>query len=293
MKVGICLPYMKRDYSRETILEWCRRVDAGPFSTLACGERVTGYTYDMRVLLSAAAAVTERVRIHPTLYVLPMHSAVRVAKEVATLDVLSQGRMDLTVGVGGREADYRALDASFEGRHARMDEQVAAMKGIWAGEPVFDGADPVGPDPIQAGGPRVLAGAMGPKAMARAARWADGIYAWSGNGQGREIERLQRSSDEAWQAAGREKPTRRLAGFWCSLAPNGQAELQDYVYRYLKIFGDEGARAAAKTMNRSSRDAVRESLVAMAELGCDETLLVPATADLAEIDEAAEVIASL
>ena len=79
MKVGLCLPYMERDYHRKDILDWCRRIDQGPFSSLSCGERITGYTLEMRMLLGAAAAVTERVRIVPSLYVLPMHSAVWAA----------------------------------------------------------------------------------------------------------------------------------------------------------------------------------------------------------------------
>ena len=102
MEVGICLPYMERDFGRDEILGWCRDVDAGPWSSLSCGERITGYTLEMRSMLSAAAAVTERVRLMPSLYVLPMHSAVWAAKEVATLDVISGGRVTLCVGVGGR-----------------------------------------------------------------------------------------------------------------------------------------------------------------------------------------------
>ena len=158
MDIGICLPYMERDYDRSTTTDWCRLIDSGPFSSLSCGERVTGPTQDMRVLMSAAAALTERVRIVPSLYVLPMHSAVRAAKEVATLDVLSGGRVTMVVGVGGREHDYRALGQPFERRFARLDEQVAQMRRIWRGEPPFEGADPVGPRPVQEGGPPLLAG---------------------------------------------------------------------------------------------------------------------------------------
>ena len=44
MDFGICLPYMERDYGREEIFSWCRAADAGPFSSLSCGERITGYT---------------------------------------------------------------------------------------------------------------------------------------------------------------------------------------------------------------------------------------------------------
>ena len=135
MDVGVCLPYMERDLSRERVLAWCRGVDSGPFSSLSCGERITGYTIEMRTAMAAAAAVTERVRIVPSLYVLPMHSAVWAAKEIATLDLISDGRVTVTVGVGGRPEDYRAVGSSAARRHARMDEQVSLMRSIWRGEP--------------------------------------------------------------------------------------------------------------------------------------------------------------
>ena len=291
MKIGMCLPYMEREFPREDILAWCRGIEAGGFSTVACGERVTGYTYDMRVLLSAAAAVTERVRLMPTLYVLPMHSAARVAKEMATLDVLSGGRAALTVGVGGREVDYRAIEAPFERRHARMDEQVAELRRLWAGEAPFPGADELGPRPLQEGGLPIFAGSMGPKAVRRAARWADGLYSWSGNGERLEIEGQLAAARTAWEDAGRTEPPRRLVGFWLSLADDGAARLSRYVFEYLKVFGEEPARAVAKTMTRSSPDAVRAALDDMEEAGAEECLLVPATADLAEVERAAEILA--
>ncbi len=132
MKIGICIPYMKAGLSREDYLAWFSAIDQGPFHSLSCGERVHGPTYDMRVLLSAAAIATQRVEITPTLYVLPMHSAARVAKEIATLDVLSGGRVkNVAVGYGGREKDYEAVNASFVGRYGRMDRQVELMQKIW------------------------------------------------------------------------------------------------------------------------------------------------------------------
>jgi alkanesulfonate monooxygenase SsuD/methylene tetrahydromethanopterin reductase-like flavin-dependent oxidoreductase (luciferase family) len=242
--------------------------------------------------MAAAAAVTSRVRIVPTLYVLPLHDAVKAAKEIATLDVLSGGRAAVTVGVGGRPNDYRAVSAPFERRHARMDEQVARMRAIWRGEPPFEGADPVGPAPVQAGGPKLYAGVMGPKATARAARWADGVYVWSGNGVKSEIAHLLAQTDRAWQAAKRDKPPRRIGGFWYSLAPRDPLEkLRAYVYDYVAYFGDAPARGMASMMDRASPDAVRASLDDLEAAGCDEVFLVPATAELAEVERAAEIVA--
>ena len=125
MKIGICLPYMKAGLTREDYFEWFRRVDDGPFHSISCGERVHGPTFDMRVVLSAAAAATTKVEITPTLYVLPMHSAARVAKEVATLDILSGGRVNkMVVGYGGRKQDYQAMGANLKG-------VTAAWTGRW------------------------------------------------------------------------------------------------------------------------------------------------------------------
>ncbi len=291
MDVGICLPYMERDLSRERLLAWCRGIEDGPFSSLSCGERITGYTIEMRTALAAAAALTERVRIVPSLYVLPMHSAVWAAKEIATLDLISDGRVTVTVGVGGRLEDYQAVGSSSHRRHARMDEQVAEMRRIWRGEPPAEGLDEVGPRPVQPGGPPIHAGVMRPKAMRRAAEWADGVYLWSGNGVKAEIAKAMERVDRAWNDAKRDAPPRWVAGFWYSLAPNAQKRLSAYVYDYVRVLSEDTARAMASVMDRSTPDAVQASLDAMEELGCDEVFLVPATCELAELEEAAELVA--
>jgi len=291
MKIGMCFPYAKGDLTRQGILDWLRRFDEGPFSTLSCGERIVGTSVDMMAVMAAAAAVTERVRIVPTLYVLPMHSAIHVAKHAATLDVISGGRTTITVGIGGRVHDYQCMEKEPVRRYSRMDEQVAEIRRIWAGEPPFDGAEPVGPLPVQAGGPPILAGVTGPKGIARAAKWADGVYSWSGNGERDEIARQLALVDAAWGDAGRDQAPQRVAGFWFLLADNADDKLKDYVYKYIRGINDDWARGMAAMCNRSSNDAVNAALDAYEELGVDECWLNPATSEIAEIDRLAELIA--
>jgi alkanesulfonate monooxygenase SsuD/methylene tetrahydromethanopterin reductase-like flavin-dependent oxidoreductase (luciferase family) len=291
MKIGICLPYMKAGLTRDDYLRWFRAIDEGPFSSLSCGERVHGPTYDMRVLLSAAAAMTSKVEITPTLYVLPMHNAVRVAKEIATLDILSGGRVNkVALGYGGRELDYQAVGARFQGRYGRMDRQVAEMRQVWDGQAVVDGGGPIGPSPTRPGGPQLLAGAMGPKSIERCAQWAQGLYAWSGNGEKDELERSFAMADAAWERAGQAQPPYRLGGFWYTLAEDGQRKLYDYVYDYLAIAGPEIATMMAQSVHRSSADAVAEALDNAEAAGCEELFLVPATAEIAEVERVAEII---
>lgn len=290
MNIGLCFPYTQTDLSRDKIIEWFRRVDEGPFSTISCGERIVGTSVDMFATLAAAAAVTERVRIAPTLYVLPAHPAVHVAKHAATLDLISGGRTTITVGIGGRVHDYQCLEKEPVRRYARMDEQVAQIRSIWAGELPFEGTEPVGPTPVQAGGPPILAGVTGPKGIARAAKWANGYYSWSGNGKRDEIERQMGLIDAAWNDAGRSEAPLKVAGFWYCLAPDAQSKLEAYVYKYIKVIGEEAAKWMAGQVDRSSPDAVRESLDAYEELGVEECWLNTATSDLAELDGLLEVM---
>lgn len=288
MKISICLPYAKPEYDRSTTLDWCRMADEGPFESLGCGERIISHTQDMRVILSAAAALTERVKIVPSLYILPMHSAVRVAKELATMDVLSNGRMIATVGVGGRDHDYRAVGASFKRRLTRLDEGVATMKRTWAGEPPFEGTDPVGPTPVQPGGPPIWSGAMNPQSIARSSKWADGLYGFTMNGDPAPARQQFQLALEAWEAEGKPRPY-LATGFWCCLTEDADARLKKYVYDYLKIAGDEIGKMIADTMYTSNEDAVRRALDGIEAEGCDECFLVPATAELVEVERLAEI----
>lgn len=291
MKIGICLPYMKAGLNRDDYLQWFKTVEHGPFHAVSCGERVHGPTYDMRVVLSAAAAVTERLEITPTLYVLPMHNSTRVAKEIATLDILSGGRVKkVCVGYGGREKDYEALGAKFQGRYGRMDRQVEEMHRVWRGEEIIEGGGSIGPAMDNTDGPMMLAGAMGPKSIERCSHWAAGLYAWSGNGEREELERTFAMADEAWERNGREAKPYRMGGFWYTLADDGQQRLYDYVYDYLAIAGHEIATMMAETVHRSNADAALEALDNAEAAGCEELFMVPATADIAEVERLAELL---
>jgi alkanesulfonate monooxygenase SsuD/methylene tetrahydromethanopterin reductase-like flavin-dependent oxidoreductase (luciferase family) len=292
MKVGVCLPYMKAGLSRADYLAWFKAIDEGPFHALSCGERIHGPTYDMRVVLAAAAMATTRVEITPTLYVLPMHSATRVAKEIATMDILSGGRVNsIAVGYGGREKDYEAVGAKFKGRYGRMDRQIEEMRRVWRGEEIVEGGGMIGPTPTNTSGPRLLAGAMGPTSIERCAQWADGLYAWSGNGEEEELSRTFKMADDAWERAGRTQAPYRMGGFWYTLADGGQQKLYDYVYEYLAIAGPEIATMMAESVHRSSSDTVLAALDSAEAAGCEELFMVPATADLAEVDRLSELLA--
>lgn len=277
---------------REELLAWCRGIDEGPWSSLAVPERVTYPSHALTVQLSAAAALTERVRLWTTLIVLPAHDAVQTAKDMASVDRLSDGRLTVGVGVGGREHDYRAIGGDFTRRWQRMDEQVAEMRRIWAQEPPFEGADPVGPPPVQDGGPPFVAGVVGPKAMARAAKWAIGVDDPTSITavDGAALAQRRQIVVDAWKEAGRQEPPHFSASLWYALGPNAKQQLGDYVFDYLKIFDEGYARSTAETAPVHSPAALREAMDAAREAGCDEFFLVPTTTDPAELDRTREAL---
>ena len=290
MEIGLTLPTMISGVDREATLEWCRRIDQAPFSTLALGERIAYPNQELFVTLAAAAVLTERVRLMSTVVVLPLHPAVEVAKQAATIDVLSGGRLTLGVGVGGRDEDYRALEASFDRRHQRLDDQVALMERVWAGEPPFDGLAPVGPPPVQLGGPPLYSGALGPKAIARSASWAEGICGFTLDPLAEDHRGTFDRIEAAWTAAGRAEPPRHVTSFWYALGDDAADRLRAYAHRYLAIFGDEVATMMADLCTASSASAVREAMARLEDAGCDELLLVPTSADPAEVDRIAEIV---
>jgi len=292
VEVGVALPQMATGYGPGTTVDWARCADEGPFSSLSAGERVTFSNPEMVASLAAAAAVTTRIRIFANLWVLPTHAAAMVAQQVTTLDQLSGGRLSIAVGVGAREDDYRALGAPWPGRHARLDAEVAELRRLLDGEPPFEGSDPVGPDRTQADGPEILAGALGPRSMARAARWADGVSGFSLSGRGAEVAGTNERARRAWSDAGRRAPRLVNGTFFVLGVPDPLDTLRAFTARYLGFTGAAFAEAAAAETTAASPDAVRKVLDGAEAAGCDEFVLVPGSTDLRCLTAAAEVVSA-
>ena len=293
MQIGMNLPVMVPGLDRRTVLEWCRRIDTGPFSTLAAGERITFPNPEVMVTLSVAAAATERVKLAFTVVVLPLHhSPVLLAKQIATLDVLSGGRVVLGVGVGARLEDYRAAEAPFDNKRLRrMEQQVALMRRVWRGEMVVpDALRPVEPLPLQAGGPELWAGALVADSIRRAAAWADGICGFSFGPSTDEVAFAWETARQAWRDAGRERPPRLVGSCWFALGADARAQLDTYLHRYLNFMGPDVARALAPTVRTDSPAKLRQVVADLAALGTDELLLVPTTSDPDELARVADAL---
>ncbi len=292
MQIGMNLPVMVPGLDRKSILAWARGIDAGPFSSLAAGERINFPNPEIMVTLSAAAAVTERVRILSDVIVLPLHSPVLMAKQLATLDLISGGRVTVGVGAGARVDDFNAVGAAFGKRRlAQMQNQVELMRRVWAGELVVEGASrPVEPLPVQPGGPEVLAASLSPRSIRHAARWADGICGFSFGPSIKEVDLGFVAARAAWKDEARENPPRLVTNCWFALGPDADEQMEEYLARYLAFMGPGVARKLAPTVTTRSAGALKDVVRQLAGLGTDELVLVPTTSDPQELDRVADIL---
>ena len=137
---------------------------------------------DPLVWMTFAAAVTTTLRFISGVMILPQRNPIVLAKEVATLDVLSEGRISLGVGVGWLREEFEALGVPFADRGQRTDEYVAAMRALWSGEEASFHGETVSfngvtssPAPVRRSVP-ILIGGHSQAAARRAGRLGNGFF---------------------------------------------------------------------------------------------------------------------
>ena len=202
MRVGVVFSQADSGTDPEAIREWARMAEAAGFQHLMAYDHILGasgelypdgvgafpsapYTdehtfHEIFVLFGHLAAVTERLELVTSVLVLPQRPAALVAKQVATIDLLSAGRLRLAVGVGWSWAEYEGLGTDFATREDRLEEQIEVMRRLWT-EPLvtFDGRfhhlDRVGINPLPARPiPIWIGSGASPRALRRVVRCADG-----------------------------------------------------------------------------------------------------------------------
>jgi alkanesulfonate monooxygenase SsuD/methylene tetrahydromethanopterin reductase-like flavin-dependent oxidoreductase (luciferase family) len=286
MDIGIGLPATIPGASASLTLDWARRADSVPFSSLGIIDRLVYTNYEPLITLAAAAAVTERVRLTTSILISPLRRAGILAKQAATIDSLSGGRLTLGLGVGAREDDFQAAPASFHDRARRFEEQLELMKRVWSGGPVSDEIGPIGPTPAQEGGPEILIGAYSPPAIQRVGRYGDGFIS-GGIPDPQQVRQMFDLVEESWRTEGREGSPRLVACFYYALGPNAERG-GDYIRDYYSNFGP-GADDMARSIP-SSPEAIQGLIRGLEDVGADEVICWPTVAELDQVDRLAELV---
>ncbi|MGB0436427.1 MAG: LLM class flavin-dependent oxidoreductase [Mycobacterium sp.] len=287
------LPVMEAELDAATLKDWALLVDSGPFSSLCWGERMAFDNPESLTLLGALAAWTERVQLVTTVLIPQLHDPVMLAKALATGDMLCGGRLTVGFGVGGRHEDYRAAGADPATQTMRdMADRVAVMKRVWSGEKVTDSTLPVGPSPLQVGGPKLLVGTMGPKTTRHAAGWADGLAGITLDLDLASQSELFDVARHAWQQAARPAP-HLATSFWFAIGDGDQprAQVHRHLRRYMNWIPSEIVDAMAPTTGwAGTDDELHSVLQRFSDIGTDELHLIPTSSDMDQLRRVADVV---
>jgi alkanesulfonate monooxygenase SsuD/methylene tetrahydromethanopterin reductase-like flavin-dependent oxidoreductase (luciferase family) len=291
MHFGLQIPYLV-PVGRDELTTWVTRADAGPFRTINIGERITYDNPDQFAAIAAAAVLTARVRILTNVTVLPIHAPALAAKAFATIDRFCEGRLILTPGVGSRPEDFAAAGTTYDHRWQRLDDAIDAMQRLWRGEAAEPSGTVLGPAPFTEGGPPLHCAAAGPKALARAVRWACGYQGFTTNGDASTLQGIASTITGAFEAAGRPRPELGVTCFF-ALGDDAAAQLAAAAHRYFAYSGPDVQRAMTAAITVSSADAIARTVANAADAGFDEVHFNPTTTDPGEIDRLEAVLTAL
>ena len=270
MRVGIGLPAAVPGTDMTLLGRWAAEAERAGFASVGVIDRLVYDNLDPLTALAAAAASTCRIELLSTVInVCWRNNAVLLAKQLASVQRLSGGRLTAGLGMGGWPADYEASDVPLAGRGALFDASLATMQRVW---------DATGDHP------RILLGGTVKASYARAATpisggWVAPLFDFT----------LVRDGGAAvkgaWSLAGREGRPRIATGRYFSLGPDADRVADEYIVHY---YGPEFLDAArADTLTDAAH--IAAELQRLSEAGCDDVLLFPCLGDLEQISLLARV----
>ncbi|MES4891057.1 LLM class flavin-dependent oxidoreductase [Streptomyces sp. NPDC096012] len=281
MNVGIGLPIGDPG----ALLTWARRAEAGPFSTLGLLDRLVYDNPEPLVALAVLAGATSRIRVQTEVLLAPLRDTALLAKQAATVDRMTGGRLVLGLGIGGRDDDHQVTGIDKRTRGRRLDGQMEVMRRLWSGRPYGDGVGPIGPAPARSGGPEVLFGGFQPAALERVARWGDGFLAaaapsWAGG--------LFETVRMFWQEYGRDGQPRIVAQVNVALGPRDVVDdARTRMHSYYAFTGMADRMVAGLL---TAPGEIRDAIAGFADLGADEVMLYCYGLDPNQADRLADLL---
>ena len=288
MRIALGLPSRIAGVSGELMLEWAARAERGPFSSLVVTDRVVSQALEPLSVLAMAAGATQRIGLMTSVVIGPTRETTLLARQAATIDVLSNGRLTLGLGIGVRKNDYDASGFDFHRRGRRATEQLPMLRQLWAGESLSKEIGPIGPPSRRRSGPELLIGGYVPAIVERIARWGDGYMA-PGGGEPESLLKMWREIESAWRTFGREGNPRWVGASYFALGPNAA----EHASRYINANYGYNPELAAKRLCTlpASQAAVQDAIKRQADMGVDEFILRPCAEEFEQMDRLAEIAA--
>lgn len=286
MRIALGLPSRVSSATGELMLEWATRADRGPFSSLVVTDRVVSNALEPLSVLAIAAGATRRVRLMTSIVIGPTRETTLLARQAASIDLLSGGRLTLGIGIGVRENDYLATGLNFHRRGRLVEEQLPTLRRLWAGEPLSNEIGPIGPAPARPNGPELLIGGYVPAVARRIAAWGDGYMA-PGGGEPESMLEMWKQINKLWKQFSRQGQPRWVGASYFALGPNALEQASRYIdanYGYNPELVQRRLRGIPMT-----REAVEDAVKRQSDMGVDEFILRPCAAELDQMERLAEI----
>ncbi len=282
MKIGIGLPAAVPDVDATTIGDWAAEAERAGFASVGVIDRLVYDNLEPLTALAAAAARTEHVELFTTVLNVGWRAnPVLLAKQMASIDLLSGGRLTAGLGLGGWPDDFAASEVPTSGGGARLRSTLATMRQVWAGEMTAKG----GPmRRMPEGRPALLFGGLVTAAYNRAATQGQG---WVAPLLGLQL--LQDGADvvrHAWADAGRAGEPRIVTGRYFCLGNGADGVADDYIRHY---YGDEFF-PVARADTQTSPQQLLEEADRLTKAGVTDLVLYPSSADLDQVRLLAEAV---
>lgn len=291
MEISVSVP--RHIWDHEKIAAFAKVIDEGPFASINFGERICFNGHDSMISLAILGGLTKRVKLMTGVLILPIHNPVLLAKQAASLYLLTGGRFSLGLGTGPRKPDFDAARANWHTRGKRFEEAIHVMRRVWAGQPPYDTVEDFGGKPeksgnqlpyawapettttepvppfLPAGKPELYFGGFADVQLKRAGRLADGLHSFDfAPDPAIHLERY-RIVQEAWDAAGRPGKPRLIASTFYALGNDADRIYEEGIsdaYGY-----DEDMRKwALGIKGPTSPQAVLDTIKRFEDAGIDE-----------------------
>jgi alkanesulfonate monooxygenase SsuD/methylene tetrahydromethanopterin reductase-like flavin-dependent oxidoreductase (luciferase family) len=282
VRIGIGLPQQVRDVRPATIPAWAAKSEQAGFATLATFGRIAYPGVMDTVALAAAAAATNTIGLMSTVLIATAWPPTLLAKELASIDGISDGRLRLGVGIGVREDDFVVEGAGPRGLGKRLDHDLQVYRDVWGGKAVGGGpnaAVPAGTRQIP-----LLFGGMSPPALARMAKWGSGYVGPSVPAA--MVATSFEHARTAWRKAGRDGEPHQVAIAYFALGDVdlGRKSIADY-YAATPEYVDVVVSTVVGTS-----EGVRTVKAQFEEIGADELIFSPVTDSVDEVARLADIV---
>ena len=279
----------------ELVVNFAKKCEAMGAHSMWTIDRIAYDNLEPLTILGAAAGATQKIRLGTSVLLPALRHPALLAKIVATLDFISNGRITLGVGFGSRESDFTAVEVPYEGRGSRVVESVQLMKRLWTEENVTHKGRffniqnlTLGPRPVQQPHPPIFTGGTAEVVLKRAGTWANGFICGSSAIQ--DFSSTWEKISQYARAAGRDPKEIEKAGLTFMAINDDKAKAVETIAAYVQRYYGRARGDLEKTCVVGPPTACADTIHAFLSRGLDTLIIGVADPDPRQLDSFGEKV---